>query len=77
MAIAVNWSQQFFAGRHRDAVSSVILRQFGFDAYEAGATDPLIVGFGEMINVARGHLFRRHGTKRSKRITTSRSSSRR
>ena len=70
-AIAVNGRSSFQQGTTVTPFQVSSSGSFGFDAYEAGATDPLAVGFGEMINVARGHLFEAAWNETIKRgITT-------
>ena len=70
-AIAVNGRSSFQQGATVTPFQVSSSGSFGFDAYEAGATDPMAVGFGEMINVARGHLFEAAWNETIKRgITT-------
>jgi len=56
-AVAVNGRSSFQQGASVSPFQVASSGSFGFDSYEAGSTDALSVGFGEMINTPRSHLF--------------------
>ncbi len=56
-AVAVNGRSGFQQGATVSPFLVASNGNFGFDSYDSTSRDALSLGFGEMINTARGHLF--------------------